>query len=211
MRLFLFFIIMLLISCETKKSNKKNFGYRLYLKTGDILFRESSNLRYSIFTRINNSVINDCGVVEIDDENVYVWSMNIRLTKEPIDIWLKRGKTIYFLANRMADHNSLIHTKFKLSIIKFMGRTEDFKFKWGTKALYNAEFIRKLYSKMIGMEVTTLENQYIYNNGKSKQEFVNLVTPFQLYSSEFFVEVFSSFPVISNSDTSVSADIESNE
>jgi len=60
--------------------------------------------------------------------------------------------------------------------------------------VYNAEFVRKLYSKILNTEITTLENKYLYRNGTSKVEFKNLVTPYQLYTSPYFVEVFNSFP-----------------
>lgn len=187
-------VLLLLSFCEETESKKKNAGYKLYLKSGDILFRESHSPHNKLFTEITESVLNDCGVVEINDENVWVWHVDKRVNKLPIDEWLSKGATNYFVASRFSDHNALIGAKLKLALIRFKGRPQDFKYDWNTKAVYHAEFVRKLYGKIIGMEVTTLENQYLYRNGTSKVEFKNLVTPYQLYQSSFFVEVFNSFP-----------------
>ena len=180
--------------CDKPDEKVKNFGYKVYLKSGDILFRESASIQNKLFSEISESVLNDCGVVEINDENVWVWHVDKRVKRIPIDEWLLKGKSPYFVASRFADYNALISAKLKLALVRFKGRPEDFKYNWNSKAVYNAEFVRKLYTRIIGMEVTTLENQYIYRNGTSKVEFKNLVTPYQIYSSSFFTEVFNSFP-----------------
>jgi len=197
MKLVVFITFICCFSCTKERkptAQKENIGYKMYLKTGDIVFRESNQTKHLIFKEIHNTILNDCGVVEIDDENVWVWFVDQRVKRLPIHIWLRSGTDVYFAATRYAEHNSLIPSKFKLAMIRFKGRPEDYKYKWESKAVYNAEFVRKLYSKILNTEITTLENKYLYRNGTSKVEFKNLVTPYQLYTSPYFVEVFNSFP-----------------
>ena len=187
-------ILFIFLSCAPKNSALKNAGYKIYLKTGDVIFRESSKMQHQIFTKISGTAINDCGIVEITDENVFVWFVSRNVKRIPIDEWLRLGKTPYFISSRLSDYNAIIGVKLKLALIRFKGIPEDFKYKWETKAVYNAEFVRKIYTKVIGTEITTLESQYIYNKGGSKKEFKNIVTPYQIYTSPFFVEAFNSFP-----------------
>lgn len=191
---FLYILFLVFSFCESNDSAIKNAGYKIYLKTGDIIFRESPLIQHQIFTKINEAMINDCGIVEITDENVFVWFTSRNVKRVPIDQWLALGKTPYFSATRLTDYNAIIGVKLKLALVRFKGIPEDFKYKWESKAVYNAEFVRKVYTKVLNTEITTLESQYIYNKGGSKKEFKNIVTPYQIYTSSFFNEVFNSFP-----------------
>jgi hypothetical protein len=190
---FLFFFLFFFLSCEKEKPSNQ-VGYRMYLKTGDIIFRQSNKAQHIILKNISNFPLNDCGIVEITSSDVFIWHIDGLLRKEEISKWLKKGANMSFIATRYLDEEAPIQQKFQFVLASFQGRVEDLKLSYESKALYNAEFVRKFYQKLTNTEITTLEKQYFYQNGK-KRSVGQILTPRQLLESPFFDEIYSSFLV----------------
>lgn len=131
------------------------------LRDGDLVFQESTSGQAAAVALATGSRLTHMGVVLLDGGRPLVLEAvePVRLT--PLDAWRRHGAGGRLWARRLRDADALL-TPDALARLRTLGRSwlgrhYDLQFRWDDDRLYCSELAWKLYDRVLGVRLGTLQ------------------------------------------------------
>jgi hypothetical protein len=117
------------------------------LRSGDIIFQSSkSNQSYAIMWA-SKSLYSHVGIVEVSGKNKYVIEAIAKVSRTPLDKWVKRGRMGYYAIYRYNGLSDEIRQSIVGAANGFLGRKYDLFFNLNNKEIYCSELVDLAYEK----------------------------------------------------------------
>jgi hypothetical protein len=125
---------------------------------GDIVFQSLPRVSdlVAAIEGITESPYSHCGVVVKEDGKWIVVESIIRVGKEPLFNWIRRGRWGSFAVYRLKERHRSGIPAFTQALHPFLGRPYDYKYRMDDDALYCSELVWKAYKDATGEELGRL-------------------------------------------------------
>jgi uncharacterized protein YycO len=145
-------------SVNTKKlATKTIFSENSSFKDGDIIFQSSQSEQCTAIQLATNSIYSHCGIIFIDEGEVFVYEAVQSVKKTKFEEWIKRGKNEYFVVKRIKNASNLLTPETMASMKKecgkHLGKNYDLTFEWSDDKIYCSELVWKIYQRSLNIEV----------------------------------------------------------
>jgi uncharacterized protein YycO len=187
-------------SFDLKKSDSE-----ITFKDADIIFQKAPGEISRRVGLITESEITHCGLIFIEEDNIYVLEAWRTVRIKPVETWVQNGINKKFALLR----DETLTLKQRENIIaegkKFLGRPYDFQFEPDDKKLYCSELVHKAYKNATGINlgkpIKLKKLKYkgheafirlLTPGGKLKLE-REIITPVQLYKNKKLVKIYDDF------------------
>lgn len=131
------------------------------LKNGDLIFQTSLSEQSKAIQLATSSKYSHCGLIYIEDNEVYVFEAVQPVKRTKLDKWIARGKDGKYVIKRLKNADQIltpsIISKMKEVAENFIGKNYDTTFEWSDNKIYCSELIWKIYQRATGLEIGTLQ------------------------------------------------------
>lgn len=115
------------------------------LQSGDIIFQTSASMQSYAIMWASKSLYSHVGVVEVDGKNKYVVEAISKVSRTPLQKWIKRGRLSRYAVFRYPDLNLQNKNEIVVQAKKFMGRNYDIYFTSKNAEIYCSELVELAY------------------------------------------------------------------
>lgn len=130
------------------------------LKDGDIVFQDFPSPQSAAVKLATQSEYSHCGIVFMENGQPMVWEAVQPVCITPLDEWVARDTSRHYVVKRIIGADTLLTPavldSMKAIGMSFMGFDYDIYFAWSDEQLYCSEFVWKLCSGGIGVELAPL-------------------------------------------------------
>ncbi len=128
---------------------------------GDIIFQSSMSGQSAAIQIATNSKYSHCGMIFLEDGEVYVLEAVQPVKVTPLDVWITHGDDHHYVVKRLVDRGEHLNPR-ELSKMKnlgesWIGKNYDITFEWDDSRIYCSELVWKLYSRGAGLDLCALQ------------------------------------------------------
>jgi uncharacterized protein YycO len=142
---------------NNKAVTKISFSENSRCKDGDIIFQSSQSEQCKAIQLPTNSIYSHCGIIFIEEGEVFVYEAVQPVKKTKLEEWIKRGKNEHYVVKRMKNASNIltseILTSMKKECEKHVGKKYDLTFEWNDDKIYCSELVWKIYQRSLNIEV----------------------------------------------------------
>lgn len=171
---------------------------------GDVIFQQIEGSLGDLISDVTESPMNHCGLVMLEGEDVFVLEASDRVTKTPLEEWIRRGRGSRFAVLKPVNLSGSQKVRVVEAAGEFLGRPYDFKYRLDDEYIYCSELVFKAYLKGAGVKISEtrkLEEMNIKGHEDSIKKLVEgpiplkreIITPVRIYNSPFFYRAYSDF------------------
>jgi cell wall-associated NlpC family hydrolase len=131
------------------------------LRSGDLIFQESSSPQSEMVAALTSSRWTHLGVVLVEPKGVRVLEAASPVKLTPLAEWIARGRGGRYVVKRVHDADQRLTPNVEKSMralgAKWLGLPYDLRFRWDDDALYCSELVYKLYARGAGIELGRIQ------------------------------------------------------
>lgn len=193
-------------SVAIARADVKEFLDKDQIRNGDIIFQTSLSQQSKAIQLATNSKYSHCGIIYIDNGNLYVFEAVQPVKTTPLDKWIARGENGHYVIKRLKNADEILTSdvliKMKQEADKLKGKNYDLTFEWSDDRIYCSELIWKIYKRATGLEIGKLERlkdfdlTYEVVKNKMKERYGDkipmdevVISPVAIYNSELLMTV----------------------
>lgn len=122
------------------------------LQSGDIIFQTSNSRQSYAIIWASKSLYSHVGIVEIDGQKKYVIEAISKVSRTPLDVWIKRGRLGRYSVFRYMNLETKRRQKIVDQAKAYLGRGYDIFFTSRNKEIYCSELVELAFENA-GLEV----------------------------------------------------------
>lgn len=131
------------------------------LRSGDLIFQESSSPQSEMVAALTSSRWTHLGVVLVEPNGVRVLEAASPVKLTPLAEWIARGREGRYVVKRVHDAEQRLTPSIEKNMralgAKWLGLPYDLRFRWDDDALYCSELVYKLYARSAGIELGRMQ------------------------------------------------------
>lgn len=133
--------IFILFLCFNAKASEFEF------QSGDIIFQTSTSTQSFAIMWASESLYSHVGIVEVDGEKAYVIEAISKVSRTPLDKWIKRGRLGRYSVFRYQNLDDKKRQEIVSQAKTFLGRGYDIYFTSKNKEIYCSELVDLSFAK----------------------------------------------------------------
>ena len=182
------------------------------LRDGDVIFQTSLSSQSPAIQIATLSRISHVGIIHRVNGKPRVFEAIGRVSSTPLKKWIKRGSRGKFTVKRLRQADLILRKNTVRDMFRYAmrqkGKRYDLKFMWSDKKMYCSELVWKIYEHGAGITLTKpgalrdyswamilppIKKMAQKRYGGKFPEWEKVVTPADLYASNFLETVYSNY------------------
>lgn len=127
------------------------------IQDGDIIFHRSQSRQAKAIAAATKFDYTHVGIIFFSNEKPFVYEAIRKVTRTPLEEWIKRGKGGHYVIKRVKASNEVDFSKVGREVQGFMGKDYDLLFEWSDHKLYCSELVWKAYERGANVQIGSLK------------------------------------------------------